>query len=53
MSGRVEIVVFNEFLRIVSTMGLALRVLLGFVRSAADARHRRRRAGWNIMLVSR
>ncbi len=27
----VEIVVFNEFLRMVSTMGLALRALLGFV----------------------
>jgi putative ABC transport system permease protein len=27
----VELVVFNEFLRMVSTMGLALRLLLGFV----------------------
>jgi len=27
----VEIVVFNEFLRMITTMGLALRILLGFV----------------------
>ena len=39
-----ELIVFNEFMKLIDTMSIALQVLLGLDRRA-DAGHRRRRAG--------